>query len=54
MELEADGSSEKFKRPLSRLKRVPSRKISIDCDKYKDAVCNQKYTVQSFVKPFLI
>ena len=26
---------------MSHLKRVPNRNISIDCDKYKDAVCNQ-------------
>ena len=27
--------------PLSHLKRVPNRNISIDYDKYKDPVCNQ-------------
>ena len=38
VELEAEGSGN---RPLSHLKRLPNRNISIDCDKYKDAVCNQ-------------
>ena len=41
VELEADGSGKKCKIPLSHLKRVPNRNILKDCDKYKDAVCNQ-------------
>jgi len=41
VEYEADGSGKMYKRPLSHLKRVPTSSISIDCDKFKDAVCYQ-------------